>query len=71
MPDFTHYPPKHEVRAQRIAADFRPNEDYEHLQKLRDSNDPRWQQVSDVSRIALGLYESDRATHDAINGGTA
>jgi hypothetical protein len=71
MPDFSHPEPKEVARAKRTAADFRTNEDYEHLLRLRDTDDPRWQQVSHVSRMGAALYESHKTIHQHITGGTA
>ncbi len=47
-------------RARRIAADFRPNEQYERLLAWRDEGSPRWADVSRTTQIACGLYEDQR-----------
>ena len=70
MPDFSHPEPKQVTRAKRTAQDFRRNDDFEHLLRLRDSGDPAWQQMPTVARIGAALYESDKATHQQIAGGT-
>ena len=48
-------------RAEQCAADWKRDEGYEHLARLRDNGDPAWRQLPPGSRIALGLYEQGKA----------
>lgn len=71
MPDFSHPEPKHVARARRSADTFKPNEQYEHLLRMRDTGDPGWQEVSASVHLRLAMYEADKANHQQINGGAA
>ena len=47
-------------RARRIAADFTPRADYDHLLALRDAQDPQWDHVGRTTRLAVSMYERQK-----------
>ncbi len=55
------------ARALRIVDNFRPDEDYEHVLRLRDSGDPRWHQAGTHVQVAAALYERQRAAANPTN----
>lgn len=69
MPDFTHYPPKHEVRARRRAKEFRPDGRMEFLLSLRDQRPQEFADQPASVHIAVGLYENDKTNY--LNTGSA
>ena len=71
MPNFDN--PARRTTAQRLhrAAPFRVDERMEAMAVMRDERPDEFAKLPPAAVIALGLYESDRATHEAITGGAA
>ncbi len=68
MPDFSN--PRDRTTEQRLnrAAPFRLDQRMEDLAQLRDQEPEEFRRLPPSSRIALGLYESDKARHEQITG---
>lgn len=71
MPSFEH--PARRTTAQRLARStpFRVSEEKEALLRMRDEQPEAFAKLPPAVHIAAGLYESDRATHEALTGGDA
>lgn len=70
MPNFDN--PTRRTSAQRLdrAMPFRPDDRMEHLLEMREQQPAEFAALPPNVHIAVGLYESDRATHQQITGGT-
>ncbi|HET9871421.1 MAG TPA: hypothetical protein VFP89_02330 [Propionibacteriaceae bacterium] len=67
MPDFSN--PTQRTMAQRVArgAPFRRNEEKEALLEMREQRPAEFAALPPSVHIAVGLYESDRATHQQLH----
>lgn len=72
MPNFQN-PATSRTDRQRLdrAMPYRRNEQFEHLLQMREQRPDDFAALPPNLLIGLGLYESDKATHDQITGGTA
>ncbi len=53
---------KDDARVHRITDDFRIDEHYEHLLRLRDDRDQRWHDAGPRAQMAAAMYEAQRQT---------
>jgi hypothetical protein len=53
-------------RARRIAAAFRPNDNYERLIAMRTDDPANWERLGSSLHIAVGMYEEQKATHARV-----
>ncbi len=71
MPNFDN--PTNRTTGQRLAraVPFRRDDQKEHLLQMREQQPAAFAALPPGVHIALGLYESDKATHEQIAGGAA
>jgi hypothetical protein len=71
MPNFAN--PSRRTAAQRLARSvpFRRDDQKEHLLQMREQRPAEFAALPPNVHIALGLYESDKATHEQITGDAA
>ena len=71
MPNFDN--PAQRTTAQRLdrAVPFRHNDEMEQLLQMREQRPTDFAALPPGVHIGVGLYESDKATHDQITGGGA